>query len=637
MTSTVVTRLARVLSVTAAVVIGCGDGADSNRSAGNRAPGDGHTHATATPVPPRSKSRFRNASENVDYVGSQRCAECHADQHATWAKTAHSQSMSRVTPEDEPPDAKFAHDKSGRAYEVVRVESRLHHRESLVLQDGTRVPLADHPIDYLVGSGRFSRTYLVELDGTLVESPVTWYAQRKAWDMSPGYDHMIHDSFRRRATHGCLMCHAGLVEPRQPQGFTFPHNELSIGCERCHGPGSLHTRRHAGKLPKRSPDAAGTSHPEDPTIVHPGRLDRPLAEAICQQCHLQGDVKVTVRGRRPGDFRPGLPLSDQRIEFRLTGASSEMTVVGHVDQLRASRCYQQDQRLSCMTCHDPHDPHHPRDTLAQATFGRNRCLECHQPTACGEDDTRRQATRPLADSCTVCHMPQVDTDIPHIAFTHHRIAVHRKTSDPKSGLSDDSELKTIQDLSRFSDIERDRILGLGYYRLHFQRPWSHDRFLARADRLLATATKKISGDAVMTAARAEIAWEARRVAEARRLADEVISSSHVEPETRAEALHVKVQILLERQDLRKAVPLLEELTRLRRNPIDWALLGHCHSKTGKTTEAIAAFEKVLTIAPGQGAIHQALAPLYQRAGDDALARKHRSEARRLPPGGFRPR
>ena len=98
-----------------------------------------------------------------------------------------------------------------------------------------------------------------------------------------------------------------------------------------------------------------------------------------------------------------------------------------------------------------------------------------------------------------------------------------------------------------------------------------------------------------------------------------------------------MQMLIERRDLDKAVPLLEELTRLRRNPVDWALLGHCHSQTGKTTEAIAAFEKVLTIAPGQGAIHQALAPLYQRAGDNDLARKHRTEGRRLPPGGFRPR
>ena len=298
-------------------------------------------------------------------------------------------------------------------------------------------------------------------------------------------------------------------------------------------------------------DRASVVKDDDRTIVHPGRLSRERLESVCAQCHLQNNAAANLRNRRLSDFRPGQRLAEYRAHYLLEESSGGMTVVGHVDQLRASRCYQQDQRLSCMTCHDPHDPHHPRDTLAQATFGRNRCLECHQPTACGEDDTRRQATRPLADSCTVCHMPQVDTDIPHIAFTHHRIAVHRKTSDPKSGLSDDSELKTIQDLSRFSDIERDRILGLGYYRLHFQRPWSHDRFLARADRLLATATKKISGDTVMTAARAEIAWEARRVAEAGRLADEVISSRHVEPETRAEALHVKVQILLERQDLRK--------------------------------------------------------------------------------------
>ena len=152
MTSTVVTRLARVLSVTIALVIGCGDGADSNQPADNRSPGEVDSSATATPVPPRSKSRFRNAGDNVDYVGSQRCAECHTDQHATWSKTTHSRSMSRVTPGDEPPDAKFAHEKSGRAYEVVRVESRLHHRESLVLQDGTRVPLADHQLDFLVGS-----------------------------------------------------------------------------------------------------------------------------------------------------------------------------------------------------------------------------------------------------------------------------------------------------------------------------------------------------------------------------------------------------------------------------------------------------------------------------------------------------
>jgi len=628
-------RIALLLAIALPLCWGCGDepGADDKTPADTTA-----TAAVATPVPPRAESKFQNAAVDVDYVGSQRCVTCHADQHATWKTSSHAKSMTRVTSADEPPDAKFEHRKSGRVYEVARVESSLHHRESMVLKDGTVVPLSDHPLEYLVGSGRFSRTYLVELDGSLIESPITWYAQRQAWDMSPGYDHSIHRSFRRRATHSCLLCHAGLVEPVEPRGFTFPHNELSIGCERCHGPGSQHVAGHTEPTAEPTAELPG-DRPADLTIVNPSRLDRPLAEAICQQCHLQGDVKVTVRGRRPGDFRPGLPLSDERIEFRLVGSGPEMTVVGHVDQLRESRCYQQDNRLSCVTCHDPHDPHRPQDAITRARYAKTRCLQCHGADDCGETPAARAATRHLADSCAECHMPEVDTDIPHIAFTHHRIAVHesstaKKSGDSKIGPAADGELKTIQDLSRFSSAERDRMLGLGYYRLHFQRPWQHAQFLVRAEGLLRRAAREIHGDSVLDAARAEIAWEAKQVAAADRGASQVLDAEHVDAATRAVALHVKVQVLMQRGELARAIPLLEELTTTRRDPLDWALLGHCRSRTGKLPEAIAAFEKVLTIAPGQGSIHRALVPLYERAGDSDQAKTHRAKARQLPPNGF---
>jgi hypothetical protein len=624
-------RLALLLAI--ALPLGCGCG-DETEPDGKAAAATAATAATATPVPPRAESKFQNAAVDVDYVGSQQCVTCHADQHATWKTSSHAKSMTRVTSADEPPDAKFEHRKSGRVYEVARVESSLHHRESMVLNDGTLVPLSDHPLDFLVGSGRFSRTYLVELDGSLIESPITWYTQRQAWDMSPGYDHSIHRSFRRRATHSCLLCHAGLVEPVEPRGFTFPHNELSIGCERCHGPGSRHVAGHTEPKAELLGD-----RPVDLTIVNPSRLDRPLAEAICQQCHLQADVKVTVRGRRPGDFRPGLPLSDERIEFRLVGSGPEMTVVGHVDQLQESRCYQQDNSLSCVTCHDSHDPHRPQDSITRARRARTNCLQCHGADDCGETQAARAATRHLADSCAACHMPEVDTDIPHIAFTHHRIAVHetskaRTSSDSRTGLAADGELKTIQDLSRFSAAERDRMLGLGYYRLHFQRPWQHARFLVRAEGLLRRAAREIRGDAVLDAARAEIAWEAKQVAAADRGASQVLDAEHVDAATRAVALHVKVQVLMQRGKLALAIPLLEELTTSRRDPLDWALLGHCRSRTGKLPEAIAAFEKALTIAPGQGSIHRALVPLYERTGDSDQAKTHREKARQLPSNGF---
>ncbi|MEC7556922.1 MAG: multiheme c-type cytochrome [Planctomycetota bacterium] len=625
------------VTLVVAILLACGCG-DKNQPGppNNTSPED---PGVATPAPPRAESEFQNTGEEVTYVGSRQCAGCHTEQHATWKTSSHARSMIRVSPDDEPPDATFEHKKSGRAYEVLRVESKLRHRESLILRDGTKVPLSDHPLEFLVGSGRFSRTYLVELEGTLVESPVTWYAQRQAWDMSPGYDYRVHRSFRRRATHSCLLCHAGLVDPSPPRGFTFPHNEISIGCERCHGPGSRHVAHHAatdqetGNTSRDSPDFS---------IVNPRRLDRPLAEAICQQCHLQADVKVTVRGRRPGDFRPGLPLSDERIEYRLTGSGLEMTVVGHVDQLRASRCYQQDPRLSCVTCHDSHNPHRPKTAAARDRLARTKCLQCHQAGDCGEAKSTRMATQPVADSCAGCHMPRVDTDIPHIAFRHHRIAVFpaetiRDTGDTEPNLAAVDQLTTIQDLSRFSQAEQDRMLGLAYYRLHFQRPWQHGEFLARANKLLETAATTIRGDAALDAARAEIAWETRQVPAASRWADRVLDMKNVESSIRAMALHVKAQVLMERGDLKRAIPLIRELTTIRRDPLDWAQLGHCQSLAGDTAGAISSFQQVLVIAPGQGAIHKALAPLYERAGDSDKARKHRAEARRLPPGGFRSR
>jgi len=625
------------VTLVVAILLACGCG-DKNQPGPpkNTSPED---PGVATPAPPRAESEFQNTAGEVTYVGSRQCAGCHTEQHATWKTSSHARSMIRVSPDDEPPDATFEHKKSGRAYEVLRVESKLRHRESLILQDGTKVPLSDHPLEFLVGSGRFSRTYLVELEGTLVESPVTWYAQRQAWDMSPGYDHKVHRSFRRRATHSCLLCHAGLVDPSPPRGFTFPHNEISIGCERCHGPGSRHVAHHAA-----ADQEAGDTSRDSPdfSIVNPRRLDRSLAEAICQQCHLQADVKVTVRGRRPGDFRPGLPLSDERIEYRLTGAGPEMTVVGHVDQLRASRCYQQDQRLSCVTCHDSHNPHRPENAAARDRLARTKCLQCHQAGDCGETESTRMATQPVADSCASCHMPRVDTDIPHIAFRHHRIAVFRAetikdTGDAEPSLAAADQLTTIQDLSRFSRAEQDRMLGLAYYRLHFQRPWQHGEFLARANKLLETAATTIRGDAALEAARAEIAWETRQVPAANRWANRVLDMHNVESSVRAMALHVKAQVLMERGDLKRAIPLIRELTTIRRDPLDWAQLGHCQSLAGDTAGAISSFEQVLVIAPGQGAIHKALAPLYERAGDSDKARKHRADARRLPPGGFRSR
>ena len=88
------------------------------------------------------------------------------------------------------------------------------------------------------------------------------------------------------------------------------------------------------------------------------------------------------------DFRPGLPLNKHRIDYRLNTGSGEMKVVGHVEQMRLSKCYQQTSTLTCTTCHDPHDP---LSADEQVSYYRQKCLTCHMPDACGltEQDRRR--------------------------------------------------------------------------------------------------------------------------------------------------------------------------------------------------------------------------------------------------------
>src|SRR5262249_23934890 len=147
------------------------------------------------------------------YVGSATCAACHDGRHQSYLHTNHSRALSDIDPGHEPPDGEFAHAKSGRVYRVYRKGGELRHAEAVQTEAGDEIAKTDVPVRYLVGSGNFARTYLVEIDGFLFESPITWYASRKRWDLSPGYDSANHFGFERPVNEGCLACHTGRVEP----------------------------------------------------------------------------------------------------------------------------------------------------------------------------------------------------------------------------------------------------------------------------------------------------------------------------------------------------------------------------------------------------------------------------------------
>lgn len=566
-------------------------------------------------------SPYRNTDLSIAYVGSARCIECHPNEHASYLHTAHSRSMVALD-QHRPAEARFDHPPSGRRYRVYDKGGELRHQESLLPRTGEEIELSDYAIRYVVGSGRFGHSYLAEDDGFLIQSPVTWYAERNAFGMSPGYDRPLHMSFMRAISTGCLFCHVGAVETVGGNEFRPRITEMAIGCERCHGPGALHVeQRTLGRKP--AGDAAF-----DNTIVNPASLPRDAVEAICQQCHLQADTHTLVRGRKMSDFRPGLPLENFRIEYRHEKPGPEMTVVGHAEQLHYSRCYTHSETLTCTTCHGMHSRSSP--IVGLQSF-RSVCLQCHQEESCSENRATR--VRDAENDCIRCHMPQVPTEIPHVAFTQHRIGVHRKAqgSGAHGEEASASYLATVQDVSHLSAIDRQRNLGLAWHQLarRSHSKSEHDEMAFRSEQMLQDAYEQGVRDPAVTAALAEIAWRSGNVAVAEKRSRETLAAVSTPAEERMLALGILGELRFRQNKSDEALPIFKELTTHWRDPRHWYFLGLCQQNRGDTEAAIQALERSFEIAPLEVGAPAALNLLYRMRGDAELAEERRRWVDRL--------
>jgi len=116
---------------------------------------------------------------------------------------------------------------------------------------------------------------------------------------------------------------------------------LMIGCEACHGPGSLHAE-NGGEIPGQ--------------IINPG--DNPES---CFQCHL-----------------------DKKGQFHLPSAHPVM-----------------EGRVSCTDCHDPHKGSAIKGGGTALMSENQTCFQCHDAQA-GPHIFEHEAMR---DGCTTCHDP----------------------------------------------------------------------------------------------------------------------------------------------------------------------------------------------------------------------------------------
>ena len=563
-------------------------------------------------LPPVDPGPFLNASAEAKFVGSQSCAECHPEIHRSFQQTTHSQTLQLVSANLNLPEGSIQHAATGRCYDISLKKDELRHRSTIRPEGRSETVLSDFPMKYVIGSGHLGRTFVFEADGFLIQSPVTWYSLPAEWDMSPGYDQPRHQAFERPIDGGCLGCHAGHFEMVDNGFHKVRFHENSIGCERCHGPGSMHVAKQT----------AGETDGSDPTIAHPAKLSRELQEAICSRCHIENSAMGKVRGRNVDDFRPGMRLTDFRVHHKMDSAESK-TVVGHVEQLRRSRCYIEDATLTCTTCHDPHQ----REIAAsrrEALF-RRKCLGCHEQEACTKPHAERLKESP-SDNCTRCHMSGTETDIPHVPATNHRIGIFR--NDGAKLEESLAKLVPIADSSQLPKIEADRCRGLAWLQLSQELPsrGAQQACRERAKKILRDVYGRGVRDPelLVALARLELREDSRQ---AIRLLEAALNHPDgLRAMDRVNALATVSNALMGLNQATQTRRPLEELVTLIRSADAWFTLGQCRLQTGNLPGAFEAFEKAVEIAPHRSDFHSYLEKLNVAHGNTKQAAEHHERA-----------
>jgi predicted CXXCH cytochrome family protein len=360
------------------------------------------------------RTESQPAPHGASFVGSNTCVSCHAGQAADWNKSQHRVAMAEANEQNVLGDfnaAQFTY--AGIITELLRRDGKF-----IARTDGPDGTLADFEVKYTFGVGPLQQ-YLIELSGGRLQAlSIAWDARSKnqngqRWfhlypnDRVPSGDELHWTRPSQNWNFMCADCHStGLRKnyDRQTDHFQTTWSEISVGCEACHGPGSLHMKWAAGartdstkgltaRLDERRGVAWSTNVATgNATRSHPRTSSREIE--TCAQCHSRrSQIAEGYEAGKPflEYYRPALltrPLyhadGQQRDEVYTWGSFLQ------------SRMYA--RGVTCSDCHNPHS-----GTLR--ADGNAVCASCHLPSKYEAPSHLRHEPSSAGATCVGCHMP----------------------------------------------------------------------------------------------------------------------------------------------------------------------------------------------------------------------------------------
>ena len=412
--------------------------------------------ASRVELPPPQTAPVDTSRDSVtfaDFVGSDACASCHAQEYAAWKRSTHGRAGG-------PPsvDRVIAHfDGTPIRFKDASVTPAVSNGTYTFTVRQQGMPTRVFRVDGVIGGGHMvgggTQGFVSRFpDGTVRFLPFDFIRREGVWFCNTnsrsqtGYT-PITPAMRlaecgdwppvrvlgdqpRFAT--CQQCHGSQINitfDDSAHAYDTRFTTLAVNCESCHGPGRRHVEiAKSGRIMTAS----------DIGMRSLATLSKDASLQVCFQCHaLKDELK-------PG-YLPGKSLQ----EFY----STKLALLGdeplHADGRVRTFAYQQNQlysacyrngSMTCTSCHDPHSQQY-RDVNGTPLTGRDddrQCTSCHASKADPiEAHTHHPASSP-GSRCVNCHMPylqhpEVGSALRY-ARSDHTIPIPRPAFDTRLGV-----------------------------------------------------------------------------------------------------------------------------------------------------------------------------------------------------------
>ena len=394
-----------------------------------------------------------------DFVGAERCGECHQAAYEKWSESTHGRAGGAPTEARLlPPGKHRTFEFSDARIELVR-EGTQYAFWVTNLDAARDAPKQKLSIDGVVGAeamlgggaqAYFHRTPL----GTVVHLPFEyshrarrWYCQRREesggrvehrWRPIDGQFPLADCGWPPKTTLGysnythCGNCHGSQIEvvfDAAAKQIRTQWTALHINCESCHGPG----RRHVELM-----EAPTETHTADIGLPALDLADKHASTRVCLACH--ASKRSLSAGYLSGDrVEDYFTTSNMDLEaHRNHHPDGRIADFGYQEGHLHSDCFQ-GGAMTCVDCHDPHAQTY-RDPHGRPLVGRfddGQCTGCHSAKKGDHAHSGHTESR-QAPRCTDCHMPFTQHPaVPEsfrIARSDHVIPIPRPGFDDELGV-----------------------------------------------------------------------------------------------------------------------------------------------------------------------------------------------------------